>query len=94
MPRKKSDTPAVAQPRSLKIAASGVKTGHDFANLMSALMSDLIEGRVTPSIGNATCNAGGKLLKVVEMQYKYGTDGPGQHKVLTLALEAPITLDK
>lgn len=75
-------------PRSLAIASKGVKTGHDFANLMSALMSDIIEGRVTPSIGNATCNAGGKLLKVVEMQYKYGTDGPGSgQKVLTLALE-------
>ena len=56
---------------------------------MSALMSDLIEGRVTPQIGNATCNAGGKLLKIVEMQYKYGVDGPGQHKVVTLALGLP-----
>jgi len=73
-------------PRSLAIATKGVKTGSDFAALMSALMSDLIEGRVTPSIGNATCNAGGKLLKVVEMQYKYGTDGPGQTKTLTLAV--------
>ncbi len=74
-------------PRSLAIATRGVKTGADFATLMSALMSDLIEGRVTPNIGNATCNAGGKLLKVVEMQYKYGTDGPGQAgKVLTLAI--------
>ena len=78
------------EPRSLGIAAKGIKTGHDFANLMSALMSDLIEGRVTPSVGNSTCNAGGKLLKVVEMSYKYGTDGPGQRKVLTLALETPI----
>lgn len=77
----------------MSIAANGIKTGHDFANLMSALMSDLIEGRVTPSIGNATCNAGGKLLKVVEMQYKYGVAGPGQRKVLTLALEAPMTVD-
>jgi hypothetical protein len=75
------------RPRSLDIAARGIKTGGDFANLMSALMSDLIEGRVTPNIGNATCNAGGKLLKVVEMQYKYGTDGPGQQKILTLAIE-------
>jgi len=58
-------------------------------------MSDIISGRVTPSIGNATCNAGGKLLKVVEMQYKYGTDGPGTgQKVLTLAIgdgSAPTT---
>jgi hypothetical protein len=72
-------------PRSLKIAEVGVRTGRDFAKLMSALMSDIIEGRVTPNVGNATCNAGGKLLKVVEMQYKYGTDGPGTgEKVLRL----------
>jgi hypothetical protein len=80
----------LSAPRSLDIAAKGIKTGHDFANLMSALMSDLIEGRVTPSVGNSTCNAGGKLLKVVEMSYKYGVDGPGQRKVLMLALETPM----
>jgi len=75
-----------APPRSLAVATKGVKTGEDFARLMSALMSDLIEGRVTPNVGNATCNAGGKLLKVVEMQYKYGTKGPGQPgKALVLA---------
>lgn len=39
---------------------------------MSAMMGDLMEGRVSPSVGNAAVNAGGKLLKVVEMQYKYG----------------------
>lgn len=76
------------QPRSLIAAESGVKTGHDFANLMSALMSDLIDGRVTPAIGNATCNAGGKLLKVVEMQYKYGTQGDGGgRRTLSLTLD-------
>src|SRR5690242_17362619 len=74
-------------PRSLKIAEKGIKTGHDFANLMSALMSDLIEGRVAPNVGNATSNAGGKLLKVVEMQYKYGTVSPGKEsKTLVLAI--------
>lgn len=50
-------------------------------------MSDLIDGRVAPNIGNATCNAGGKLLKVVEMQIKYGTAGNGQQKTLTLSFE-------
>jgi hypothetical protein len=80
-------SPEPRRPRSLEVANKGIKTGGDFAKLMSALMSDIIEGRVTPSIGNATCNAGGKLLKVVEMQYKYGTDGPGQQKILTLAVE-------
>jgi hypothetical protein len=60
-------------PRSLEIAARGVQTGGHFANLMSAVMSDLIDGRLTPSVGNAVCNAGGKLLKVVEMQQRWGT---------------------
>lgn len=63
------------QPRCLEIASRGVKTGQDFAAMMSALMSDLIDGRITPMVGNATCNAAGKLLKVVELQHKYGTDG-------------------
>ncbi len=72
----------------MKVAEHGIKTGHDFANFMSALMSDLIEGHVTPNIGNAACNAGGKLLKVVEMEYKYGTRGPGAGKrTLVLALQ-------
>lgn len=60
------------QPRSKPIAERGVTTGAHFAELMSALMSDLICGAVTPDVGNAACNAGGKLLKVVEMQHKYG----------------------
>lgn len=53
---------------------------------MSALMSDLIEGAITPSVGNATCNAGGKLLKIVEMSYKHGTQDPRNNmKVLQLS---------
>lgn len=65
------DQGAVA-PRCLAIAEKGVRTGEDFANLMSALMSDVIEGRMAPNVANATCNAGGKLLKVIEMEHKYG----------------------
>lgn len=85
---KRSQKVAKKQPHCLKIARRGIKTGADFAIMMSALMSDLVEGRVAPEVGNATCNAGGKLLKVVEMQYKYGTAGPGTgQKVLTLAAE-------
>lgn len=50
-------------------------------------MTDLIEGRVSPGIGNAACNAGGKLLKVVELQNRYGTPGPGRtQKILDLTM--------
>jgi len=53
---------------------------------MSALMTDLIEGKIAPEIGNATCNAGGKLLKVVEMQLQYGhSSKTNEPRVLTLA---------
>jgi hypothetical protein len=72
-------------PHSLSIAKRGIKTGGDFANFMSAMMTDLIEQRISPGIGNAACNAGGKLLKVVEMQYKYGTSSAAGGKILTLA---------
>lgn len=53
---------------------------------MSALMSDLIDGSVTPSVGNAVCNAGGKLLKIVELQYKYGKPHPRLPDQKTLEL--------
>jgi hypothetical protein len=59
-------------PKSLGIAENGIYTAQQFAALMSALMTDLLNGTVTPGIGNATCNAGGKLLKMVELNQKYG----------------------
>lgn len=64
-------------PRSLAIAEQGIRTGSDLARLMSAMMSDLISGKLAPGIGNATCNAAGKLLKAVELQYKYGRPAAG-----------------
>lgn len=75
-----------AEPRSLAISERGIRTGSDFANLMSAMMGDIISGRVTPAVGNAACNAGGKLLKIVEMQQKYGTQSGNQgNRTITLA---------
>jgi hypothetical protein len=58
--------------RALSIGAKGIATAADFSSMMSALMSDLIDGRVKPQVANAICNAGGKLLKMVELQQKYG----------------------
>jgi len=42
---------------------------------MSLLMGDIATGRIHARDANAFCNAGGKLLKMVEMQYKYGKPG-------------------
>lgn len=45
---------------------------------MSALLTDTIAGRIDPQVSNAVCNISGKLLKVVELQYKYGKAVEGQ----------------
>jgi hypothetical protein len=51
---------------------------------MSALIGDIAANRIEPRQANAICNAGGKLLRIVELQHKYG--GPKQdEKVLILA---------
>lgn len=62
-------------PRSLEIFTKGIKTDKDFAAGMSALMGDLIEGSITPAVGNAVCKAGANMLNVIALKYKYGTDG-------------------
>jgi hypothetical protein len=60
----KSEKPVIAtKPKSLQFSERGIKTSTDFANLMSALITDIISGDLTPQVGNAVCNAGGKLLK-------------------------------
>jgi len=79
------------QPRSLSFAEKGIRTGGDFAGMMSALMSDTISGRISPQVTNATVNAGGKLLKVVELQLKYGTpNAEGKRSELMLTPTPPV----
>lgn len=84
----KGNKDAAKKPSALAVSRLGIKTGHDFANLMSTVMGDLIDGSIAPQVANAVCNAGGKLLKVVEMQHKYGTPSPQNDKVLVLATGA------
>ena len=76
--------PQNGRPRVLEIAAAGVRTTADFTRMMSAIMSDVIEGKITPATANATVNAGGKMLKCVELQMKYGRNEKGT-KTLILA---------
>lgn len=54
---------------------------------MSHLMSDVLSGNLPPSVCNAAVNAGGKLLKVVEMQNRYGQPSAGGSKELSLCGE-------
>lgn len=61
-----------ADARVRVIGERGIINASDFADYMSAVMSDLVSGAITPQVANAACNAGGKLLKVMEMRMKYG----------------------
>ena len=88
--RTQKGAPMARRPQSLKLAQAGIRTAQDFANVMGALMTDLLSDKVPPHVANATCNAGGKMLKAVEMQFKYGkkTSEQPERRELTLALDS------
>lgn len=77
--------PVSEVPRSVEVAAKGIRTSANFAEFMSALMSDLVSGKIAPGVGSAACMAGARMLQVVEMQQKYGTQAAGGRKELMLA---------
>ena len=70
---------------SQQLATQGLRTSHDFANIMGALFTDVVLGSISPDICNAACNAGGKLLQVVALQHKYGSRGSDGTKTLILS---------
>jgi hypothetical protein len=73
------------QPRSLSIGNAGLHTTADVRRFVSALMGDVVAGRLSPNVTNAACSACSKLLKVVELEYKYGTSPERPRGVLTIA---------
>ena len=70
----------VQLPNCLAISERGIRTAQDFAQFMSAVMGDVIAGRLSNGKASATTRSGMALLKVIEMQYRYGseTDQPGK----------------
>lgn len=91
--RKKNDAGIEkSAPKSIALAERGIHTGAEFASVMSALLTDTIAGRIDPQVSNAVCNISGKLLKAVELQYKYGKVVDGQtERILALTPIAPET---
>jgi hypothetical protein len=73
---------------SFRLAQKGVRTSREFAAVASALMCDAITNMVPPQRVNAACNAAGKLLKVVEMELKYGKKVANGTAPLMLTTEA------
>lgn len=79
-----------SSPRCREISDRGINTAADFTAFMSALVSDVISGTISAGIANAAVNAGGKMLKCVELTMKYGTPGATGRRVLHLT-EGPQT---
>jgi hypothetical protein len=66
-----ADAPASVKPStSVSLAQRGVQSSEDFRNIMCALMTDVIQGDVSPDVVNAACNAGRGLLRMVDMEYR------------------------
>jgi hypothetical protein len=72
--------------RSLTIAKAGLRTGFDTINMLTATITDVLEEEITTNQANVVVNAIGKVLKVVELQQKYGkpkADGRDRDLVLS-----------
>lgn len=70
---------------SVKLARKGVDSSDDFRGLMSALMTDVIRGDVSPEVVNAACNAGRSILRVAELEYRAARLGMTQARALPLS---------
>lgn len=57
------------------IARAGIGNSQNVKHLMSALIPDILEGIVDIASANAVCNATGKLLRMLELELKYGGSG-------------------
>lgn len=67
-------------PNCLAIAERGVRTAQDFAQFMGLMMGDVISGRLSALKASTATRSGCAMLKVIEMQYRYGseTENPGK----------------
>lgn len=68
----KALAPVEETPKSIAIAARGIRDDQDAAEYLSALIGDVMTQAVPVRTANTGVNAMGKLLKLVEMRQKYG----------------------
>lgn len=81
-----TDSPEKKSPKSVTLLASdGIQDSRKCANVLGAIALDVLTSQITPQVGNTACNAIGKMLKVKELEIKYGLSGePGEPKRLQL----------
>jgi hypothetical protein len=87
--KENGNSAVAATPTSIAIAKRGISTSLDVKQLTSALACDVVNGLVPAASANASCNAIGKLLKVVELEYKYGRQSESGERSLALTSGDP-----
>lgn len=82
-----SKVPATAKKQAscVSIAKRGLNTSNEYATLMAALLADLGEGTITPEVGAVMVKVGNSMLKVVEMQHRYGAVKNAQRSLQLIA---------
>ena len=82
-PQSEAPSLPAMQPKCMAIAEAGIRNSQDTIRYLSALVADGSAGRVTTGLMHGTCNAIGKLLRVAEMEARFGTSiGSGPEKVM------------
>jgi hypothetical protein len=59
------------QPRVNAVASRGVRTTADLADLASGLISDLIEGKISPAVASNVIASGNLLVRTAEFQMRF-----------------------
>ena len=74
------------QPDSANLLATeGIQDSRKCANVLGAIALDVLKSQISPQVANTACNAIGKLLKVKELEIKYGTsESPNEPKRIAL----------
>jgi hypothetical protein len=68
---------ATEAPKCGAIFDAGIRNSRDLIRGLGALMGDLAASRVVPARANAICNAAGKILTTVHLEYKFGASADG-----------------
>lgn len=70
-----------AAPKSRVIAERGIRTSQDFRDMMAAMLGDVLTGRLAVGQTNAACNVAGKLLKTIELEFKYARHAKDRKRI-------------
>lgn len=79
----KKSTPAIqpiakesSESRSLGVIREGIQTSDDFLKLSGAMLSDLVEGKMTTDVGNCMSQVARNMLSMLKMKLMFEKPTP------------------